>query len=1855
MKKLFSTIILLFAVAALYAQAQPACCPEFKLVFKRDFDCTKTQACMTAAGGGNQDPVTASMCKYSTNSFMVTPNLPGFTYTWTVTGGTPTNPTGNPVNITWGGGSTGTITVTIAYGNCVKTIKENICLRDAPVASFTFSPNNVCAPATIYFNNTSTGGAGVSWDFGDGGFAGNVNTPSHTYTLPGTYTVTLYVTNDTTPCIPTVPPGGNGDRPCCGCTSVYTQQVFIATGSPLQIIPKNCINQCLCVGDTSEYCLSVACAPPYNWTVSGGTIIAGAGTQCIKVKWTGPYPTSVSISAPNCGNPCGNTATLNVPVLVNNIPMTPITPTVCQFSTQTYSLPAMPGVFYTWIVTGGSIVGPNINTSTITVNWGSGPTGTVTCNYQNPLKPGCNGSSSQTVNIKPVLKINGPSQSCEGCTAFFYTSGGPVTWTGSTGLTFTPAVGPSTTVGFPVTGTTNTYMITATGGAYCNSPQSASIVVAPKPVLTLTSSIANACPGTQIKFVATSNVTATPINWVLPPGATMVANTGTQLDTAVIQFGSIPPGGATVTVTQNCAFGLTCSQGTASLVIKKPPVPILSSPNTTPCIDQTVAYSISNPVPGITYTWSVSNSLGTVVSGQGTSGPVNILWHGNLATSNQGVLTVSNCSGSATANITVTVPTAPTISVGGTCIKTGMTLTSSPASTYAWTGPGIVGPANTQTININQPGQYCVTINASLAGSCPQQKCVTIQPNPYWVKIIPPCSVASCNPNSLSVLLTIGTNIPSPSNCKWWRIPPGGGAPILVSALCANFTATQLGTYYLVITDPNGCLDTSNIVRIPEDINICCTTPVCSALSSTHFLFTHSGCQPTTFTGTPLSLPPGWTTGTLHPTICYGDGTADDFISLNTTHQYAAAGVYTVCVVQKVVKTATNDTCCISDCKQVTIPVVTKFTASYNCNTGLLTMTDGSSYYPSSTGASYAWSITGGTYTGTLTNGPNQSVTPTSSGNFNITLAITLNGCTSTYSLPVLVVLPAAPINVAPNPTCDGSPVFFSTTPGMASYNWQFGDNGFSLTAAPQHIYPGPGAYTVTLTVVTPDGCTVTKTATINVQPKPTVKVTPNPITICPGSSVTLTATITNTNGNTMCPLISSYTLQWYNNGAPLGAPTNSPSITVNNYGSYYAVLTGNSPACNCVIKTDTAVVSWFPKPIAKIKGKSTVCLNGGSGTVALSNAVTSYPGYAWSSSNPGNISFDFNNVYNPNVTINAPGNYSIYLMVTDANGCTAYDTLCIFASNSPTVSINTPGGPLCSGNVYNLQAIPTPPTAPPAGYAYLWSTGATTVAINASAPGAYSVILTDMNTGCSASSSSVLINPGPNLSLFPTCCDTICDDAPINISVPLPLGPGQTICSTYTIVWLDNGVPVSPQPSPCNTLNTASLTPLLGQHNLSVIVTYNGCTDTSDVFHLFIRHCGCDCKGSHWGEIQIVEGDHPAGKAGPMAGISAAQVSQKSNVNVGANPITLNCGSSQKLDCNKTYTVSANYICADSACTGIVKFSLQPPSGAPITGTGSLTFTPSQTGIYVLTIYGWCGDKICDSCIIKFEVNCVPCDCKGSHWGEMSVSDGNNTQPVSCNKQYPWKCRVPFTVSANYICAKADCQGTVSYSLTLPNGSVTTSNSPITYTPTAPGTYTVVMYGMCGGKICDSCVVKFIVEKCPELPCCPYTITVKDSSIQTTVINNPDATVANGFFSITGPTGNLFTQVRAEVVSYGLFSNFNNECLSCKSYPFTWASIYKAGNIGALQPQITMYNSTAPSFNPAGGGMYQNPREVIWTGTTPFALPNNINLQFLLPPPSVIDCCELTAKICVKFTFRDKDCKECEALVCFSVTIKKK
>lgn len=491
-------------------------------------------------------------------------------------------------------------------------------------------------------------------------------------------------------------------------------------------------------------------------------------------------------------------------------------------------------------------------------------------------------------------------------------------------------------------------------------------------------------------------------------------------------------------------------------------------------------------------------------------------------------------------------------------------------------------------------------------------------------------------------------------------------------------------------------------------------------------------------------------------------------------------------------------------------------------------------------------------------------------------------------------------------------------------------------------------------------------------------------------------------------------------------------------------------------------------------------------------------------------------------------------------------------------------------------------------------------------------------------------------------------------------LGPAQVLYYDF-----DVKVPMSaPKDSiACNSFGFRAKKTNVGTYTLAAEVYPYPCVKVGE-------DTTCNCQGSKWGDV-----------------VMNAQ---------GIPPKIIACGNTYNVICNKTYIINASYICADPHCPASVQYKLKKPDNSIVTGTVPVPFTASMIGTYTLTLYGMCGNRVCDSCVIVFKTDCKDdgCTCEGSSWGPINLSwndiidqkiidDKNNkivtsdgtgmiprnvmqqaqqVVPLNCNNPAgvgppSLPCNKTFTITGSFNCIPANC-GKLAYTITYPNGSYNSGTlGSLTFTTSQTGWYSISFFGMCGTDTCKVCVWRFKVD-CGEIPpeCpCPYTITVKKPTVTLSTLAAPPATIAASTFGITGPTGPLFTEIRAEVVSYDLFSNFSNECLNCKSYPYTWASVYQAGPVGVIPPKITMFNATASSFNPAGNGMYQNPREVIWNNNNnPFALPTSINMQFLLPNASIIDCCELTARICVKFTFRDIKCKECEVIVCFDVVIKK-
>ena len=148
--------------------------------------------------GGNPDGEQSCVytCENSTATYFVS-YTPTSTYSWSVTGGTiafGTNPA--EILVTWGSMGVGSIALTIVNSNN-ETIVIEVCVTilEGPTAAFQALTNTVCLNSPINFINNSIGGDDFLWDFGDGNFSNSFE-PSHQYSSPGSYDVTLYVTKN---------------------------------------------------------------------------------------------------------------------------------------------------------------------------------------------------------------------------------------------------------------------------------------------------------------------------------------------------------------------------------------------------------------------------------------------------------------------------------------------------------------------------------------------------------------------------------------------------------------------------------------------------------------------------------------------------------------------------------------------------------------------------------------------------------------------------------------------------------------------------------------------------------------------------------------------------------------------------------------------------------------------------------------------------------------------------------------------------------------------------------------------------------------------------------------------------------------------------------------------------------------------------------------------------------------------------------------------------------------------------------------------------------------------------------------------------------------------------------------------------------------------------------------------------------------------------------------------------------------------------------------------------------------------------------------------------------------------------
>ena len=439
----------------------------------------------------------------------------------------------------------------------------------------------------------------------------------------------------------------------------------------------------------------------------------------------------------------------------------------------------------------------------------------------------------------------------------------------------------------------------------------------------------------------------------------------------------------------------------------------------------------------------------------------------------------------------------------------------------------------------------------------------------------------------------------------------------------------------------------------------------------------------------------------------------------------------------------------------------------------------------------------------------NPSHTYTTAGNYNVTLRVkNSNSCITTLSKTQYIHISSGVkadfSNSTPN-NCS-LPVIIdfknlSTGTGVLSYQWLFGDGGLSNQANTSHTYTAYGNYTVKLIVANTNGCTdtITKSNVIMVAKIKASFTMPDTVCIQQGFLIT--------NTSVPAPVANAWS---FGDGtfSSVANPVKSYTLA----GTYSIKLVAGFGACSDSAFKNVIVIA---KSTAAFFAKDTVSCNIPFivNFTDQSNLATSW---SW---NFGDSTTSV--LQNPSHAYNAPGSFTVQLVVTNASGCT--DTIKkvdFIKIQKPLISlINLPDSgcvPFTKSFSSTIQSID-----PVIGY--LWNLGDGTVSTNATPTHAYatagvfaiSVIITTAS-GCADTAAikrgiTASIKPVANFSATPrnTCAKTM-----VNFT-------DLTTGNVTGWLWQFGDSATSILQNPSHIYNDT------GKFTVTLIVNNGGCADT--------------------------------------------------------------------------------------------------------------------------------------------------------------------------------------------------------------------------------------------------------------------------------------------------------------------------------------------------------------------------------------------------------------------------------------------
>ena len=1121
--------------------------------------------------------------------------------------------------------------VTIVGFQPLKIISSNA----APCnADSTSNPDNVCEKVcpntTITYSVTISGNPGgtmspVTWQV--------TGASSFTVNPPFFNSVTV---NWGAPGIGSVVVVSNGITGCYGedalCVTVIDEPVAQFTSDPPAV--NDTIR--LCKGQTVYFQNQSTGADSYEWFFDDDLSTTAAVNPQHTFVNPGNYTVRL-IARSDCL--CSDTISRNVVVLDAEAPTLDCVGTICPGETVTYTASnACPP--YVWSVTSnGTIVnGGTSTTDSIAIQWTAGPVGVITLGAQ-----ACSGNvcpdpaSIQVPIISDDAEIMGEDQVCPAAIEIYSIEpygGTGFVWTLSGGGTITEGQGTNRVTvewsDFPNVNTTY-WLSVVYDNCYlgCGGQDSMAIRILSSFAIDGPVEICEDATGNFVSKL-TYNAANIVCNWTLtaPNGSTSWTSPAPTAAPAV-PFYSGSGVYRLLAVPDNPT--LSCSNE-AEWVIRVAPQPakpagISGEPNV--CSGTTYTYSATGIDPGNKLQWTVQNGPGAPVVSAGntinvTWGAADPRWISVAQVSKNGL----NCASDTTL---LNIQSIGALVVNGTSI-----VCEDETEAYAilpltnvdvqWS----ISPASAGSVAKGQgtsaaelfwtePGGHVVTVNV-----CGQTALF-----PVTVNALPDPMVQHPAGICAGELASVQTG--TPFSAYSWNDADGTE----ISTLAApDFSA---GSYFVHVTDPNGCVGTTEFTMIEYPLpNISLTTG-----DPTGFCNNSSFVEMTSLVNVDDDFVYEW----------FRDGNPLGVDAPTySTNQYGSYAVQ-----------ATNGYGCSATAGNIVLfdycsggsggpgipgagsPPCAPGTMAFNvdptalCDSFHFQLVPGPQYQPGT--AFWSFGISGGGLLGTAATDNPGFLFP-NAGIYTVVMRATLQSGATCVVINTVDVVASA--RFAAHPECPGLATVFEDAsthlPGnsIANWDWNFGDPtsggaNISNIRNPSHTYLNSGNPVVTLVITAGNGCTASAKRTIEI-PEANQAPFSLPALNCAGNALEFIANIT--------PAVSE--VAWNFGDMSSGASNDATGDTVYhsfNAPSNYAVTTTATNAYGCTA-TFTQIINIVPSALGGTitpANPAPIC----EGTTITLTAPPGADTYFWSDSM----------TVVQSLTTGEEGTYSVTM--TDAAGCT--------------------------------------------------------------------------------------------------------------------------------------------------------------------------------------------------------------------------------------------------------------------------------------------------------------------------------------------------------------------------------------------------------------------------------------------------------------------------------------------------------------------------------------------------------------------------------------------------------------------------